>query len=119
MVGAAIVAFLKLYAQQKGASHFSSGGGVSILLALTPFLFAVLVLNLHDGARALKYLSLAIIFQSVITVLGYYKAIFLDTGLEGSIDLGMIPLFQFAFLGVAAAATKFIKEPNVRGMHRK
>ena len=119
IVGAATIGFLKLYAAQRGGSHFSTGGVAPIFLALTPFLFAVLVINFTDGPRALKCLSLAIILQSAAAIFGYYKAIFLDTGMEGSLDLGLVPLYQFAFLGVAATAVRFIREQKSRGIRNK
>ena len=119
IVGAATIGILKLYAAQRGGSHFSSGGVAPIFLALTPFLFAALVINFSDGPRALKYLSLAIILQTAAAIFGYYQAIFLDTGFEGSLDLGLVPLYQFAFLGVAATLVRFIKEPTSRGHQNK
>ena len=119
IIGGAIVGILKLYAAQKGGSHFSTGGIAPILLALTPFLFAVLVINFHDGPRALRYLSLAIILQTVGAISGYYKAIFIDTGIDGTLDLGLVPLYQFAFLGMAAAVVGLIKESKPRGIRHK
>lgn len=119
IVGAATVAFLRLYAAQRGGNQLSSGAGISILLSLTPFGFAAFVLNFNPVARAVKVLSLAIIFQTLLTIAGYYYAIFREVGVEGIIDLGMVPLYQFIFIGVAAGAVSFIKEPKSRGVRIK
>jgi hypothetical protein len=118
MIGSAVIVILKMYASQKGGSHVSSGGIFSIFLALSPFLFGVLVINFNDNPRALRCLSLAIILQTVVAVAGYYHAIFIDVGLEGSLDLGLVPLYQFMFLGVAAGAVSFMDEKKPRHLPR-
>lgn len=114
-----MVVILKSYAAQKGAAHLSSGGIFSILLALSPFLFGVLVINLTENPRAVKYLALALIIQTVLAMAGYYHALFIETGIEGVEDMGLIPLYQFGFIGIAAAAVRLLGEKKTHGAHKK
>ena len=119
IIGAATVLILMLYTLERGGSHLSAGKAVPVFLAITPFLFAALVMNFCTNPRSLNWLSAAIILQSVVAVVAYYDAIFSKVILDARTDLGMVPLGQFVFIGVAAGAARYLEEKSPRRPRRK
>jgi hypothetical protein len=116
-IGAAMVLILKLYSAQKGGSHIGSSLALSIALSLSPFLFAILVLNLQSHGRAVKWMAVAIVLQTAAAILLYCHSLFREVGLQGAMDFGMVPLYQFILLGIAAAGAQFLREKDSRAHH--
>lgn len=117
LIGAVAVLILRLYAFQKGSSHFSGGRMLPLVSALSPFLFGVLVIHFNTNPRAIRLLSIVIILLAAGTILRYCHAIFGMVGIESATALAMVPLYQFVILGITAAVARFL--PEEKGSHHR